>query len=201
MSNPTEPRLRLLDPGALPSFRSPAHVWLYARTQFRRAFGLNVTRIDDLLFVGGQFRPRQWPRLHALGIRAVLSLQDEYEDVFHGEPPARALRLRVPDFHPPTLEQLREGVDFIAAAHAEGLPVMVHCHAGVGRASLTTSAYLVSRGMRGAEAFELIRRARPIVLLNGPQRARLEECERLVCGDRDRVEQSERATAVAEIRE
>jgi predicted protein tyrosine phosphatase len=182
MSNTQEPLLRLPDPGALPSLRSPAHVWLYARTQFRRAFGLNVTRVDDLLFVGGQFRPRQWPGLHVLGIRAVLSLQDEYEDVFHGEPPARVLRLRVPDFHSPTLDQLREAVDFIAAAHAEGLPVMVHCHAGVGRASLTASAYLVSRGMASSAAFELIRRARPIVLLNGPQRARLEEWERLVRG-------------------
>jgi hypothetical protein len=41
---------------------------------------------------------------------------------------------------------------------------------------------LVSRGMASSAAFELIRRARPIVLLNGPQRARLEEWERLVRG-------------------
>jgi protein tyrosine phosphatase (PTP) superfamily phosphohydrolase (DUF442 family) len=178
MTNSEEPLLRLPDPGALPSLRSPAHMWLYARTQWRRAFGLNVSRIDDLLFVGGQFRPQQWAGLRALGIRAVLSLQDEYEDVFHGEQPARALRLRVLDFHPPTIDQLREAVDFIAAAHAEQLPVMIHCHAGVGRASLTASAYLVSRGMTGSEAFAHIRRARPIVLLNGPQRARLAEWER-----------------------
>lgn len=178
MPDTHEPLLRLPEPGAPPPLSRPAHLWLYARTQWRRAFGLNITRIDDLLYVGGQFRPRQWPGLHALGVRAVLSLQDEREDVFHGEPPARTLRLRVLDFHPPTIDQLREAVDFIAAAHAEQLPVMVHCHAGVGRASLTASAYLVSRGMTGSEAFERVRRARPIVLLNGPQRARLEEWER-----------------------
>jgi protein tyrosine phosphatase (PTP) superfamily phosphohydrolase (DUF442 family) len=153
--------------------------WLYLRTQWRRGFGLNVSRIDDLLYVGGQFRARQWPALRALGIRAVLSLQAEREDTFRGPPPDRALRLLVPDFHPPSLDQLHEAVAFIRAAHAERLPVLVHCHAGVGRASLTASAFLIAGGMSHAEAFDHIRRARPIVALNAIQRARLEEWERL----------------------
>jgi predicted protein tyrosine phosphatase len=186
MADESRPALRLPEPGALPPLRRPSRFWLYARTQWRRAFGLNVTPVDELLFVGGQFRPRQWPALRALGIRAVLSLQAEYEDAFEGEPPDRALRLLVPDFHAPTVEQLREGVSFIAGAHAERLPVMVHCHAGVGRASLTASAYLVWRGMGHAEAFEVIRRARPIVRLNPPQRARLAEWDRLVRGEAGR---------------
>ena len=180
MSERSDSLVRVVEPGALPPVDSPALLWLYARTQWRRVFGLNVTRIDDLLFVGGQFRPRQWPALRQLGIRAVLSLQAEYEDVFHGTPPDRALRLMVPDFHPPTVEQLREAVAFVAAAHADGLPVMIHCHAGVGRASLTASAYLVSRGASYADAFEKIRRARPIVRLNRLQHERLSEWERLI---------------------
>src|SRR5215213_1970460 len=93
------------------------HAWRYLHTQWRRGFGLNVSRVDDLLFVGGQFRARQWPALRALGIRAVLSLQAEREDTFHGPPPDRVLRLLVPDFHPPSIAQLREAVAFIRAAH------------------------------------------------------------------------------------
>jgi predicted protein tyrosine phosphatase len=151
----------------------------YLRTQLRRGFGLNVSRIDDLLFVGGQFRARQWPALRALGIRAVLSLQAEREDTFHGPPPDRALRLLVPDFYPPSIEQLQEAVAFIQAAHAELLPVLVHCHAGVGRAALTTGAFLIAGGMSHAEAFAYLRRARPIVALNAIQQARLAEWERL----------------------
>ena len=170
-----------VDPAAL-TLRNPTHLGRYLRTQWQRAFGLNVSQIDDLLFVGGQFRPEQWPALHALGIRAVLSLQAEYEDQFHGPPPTRALRLEVPDFHPPSVEQLREAVAFVQAAHAEQLPVMIHCHAGVGRAALTASAYLVSQGRGGAEAFHAIRQARPIVLLNDVQRARLDEWEQLLRG-------------------
>ena len=162
----------------LPLFDLP-HAWHYLRTQWRRGFGLNVSRVDDLLFVGGQFRARQWPALHALGIRAVLSLQAEREDVFHGPPPDRALRLLVPDFHPPSIEQLREAVAFIQAAHVEQLPVLVHCHAGVGRAALTASAFLIAGGMSHAEAFVHLRRARPIIVLNAIQQLRLAEWEQL----------------------
>ena len=180
MNEETRPLLHLPEPGALPPLSQPALVWLYARTQWRRAFGLNISPIDELLVVGGQFRPRQWPALHARGVRAVLSLQAEYEDVFHDPQPDRVLRLQVPDFHPPAIEQLRDGVAFIAAAHADRLPVMVHCHAGVGRASLTASAYLIWRGMDHQQAFEMIRRARPIVRLNQSQRERLIEWEQVV---------------------
>jgi hypothetical protein len=169
----------------LPDLRVPSplfdlpHLWLYLRTQWRRGFGLNVSPVDDLLFVGGEFRARQWPALYALGIRAVLSLQAERADEFDGPPPARTLRLEVPDFHPPTVEQLRAAVAFIQAARAERLPVLVHCHAGVGRAALTASAYLVASGQSHADAFAQIRRARPIVALNAAQRDRLAEWERL----------------------
>ena len=177
MSDNNHAPLPLLD--ALPAAPGRPYLWHYTVTQWRRVFGLNISRIDDLLFVGGEFRARQWPRLHALGIRVVLSLQAEREDIFQGAPPERALRLEVPDFHPPSVEQLREAVAFIQAAHADRLPVLVHCHAGVGRAALTASAYLVSRGLGHDDAFQLVRRARPIVYLNDLQRQRLEEWGRL----------------------
>jgi protein tyrosine phosphatase (PTP) superfamily phosphohydrolase (DUF442 family) len=176
MSDNLPPVPRLL---VVPARLDFPQTWLYLRTQLRRGFGLNVSRIDDLLYVGGQFRARQWPALRALGIRAVLSLQAEREDTFHGPPPDRTLRLLVPDFHPPSVEQLHEAVAFIRAAQTQQLPVLVHCHAGVGRASLTASAFLVASGMSYAEAFAHIRRARPIVALNASQHARLAEWEQL----------------------
>jgi protein-tyrosine phosphatase len=151
---------------------------LYIATQWRRLFGLNVSQIDEQLYVGGQFRPEQWPRLYALGIRAVLSLQAEYEDQFHGTPPMRSLRLLVPDFHAPTLEQLHEATAFIAAAHAEALPVMIHCHAGVGRAPLTAAAHLIRSGHSTQQALARLQVARPIIALNATQLERLAEWER-----------------------
>jgi protein-tyrosine phosphatase len=161
-----------------PGASDKAGLWHYVQTYWRRAFGLNVSPIDPLLFVGGQFRDIQWPALYALGIRVVLSLQAEYEDRFTGPDPIRTLRLHVPDFHAPSLEQLTEGVQFIAAAHAEELPVLVHCHAGVGRAPATAIAYLMAhRGMSLDSAIAMIRAARPIISVNGEQRLRLQEWE------------------------
>ena len=172
---PNNPRSPTLDQS--PTLLDLSQAWHYLRAQWRRGFGLNVSRVDDLLFVGGQFRARQWPALRALGIRAVLSLQAEREGTFHGPPPDRALRLLVPDFYPPSIGQLHEAVAFIQAAHADQLPALVHCHAGVGRAALTASAFLVAGGMSHTEALAHIRRARPIIALNAIQQARLAEWE------------------------
>src|SRR5690606_23993969 len=116
--------------------------------------------------------------LYNLGVRAVLSLQQEHEDRFSGTPPERVHRLLVPDFHPPTLEQLSEGVEFISSAHAVELPVLVHCHAGVGRAPLMAAAYLMaSRGIDHRAALAELRAARPIIDPNALQIARLREYE------------------------
>lgn len=163
----------------VPPMRDPAIFWRCMQTQWRRAFGLNITQIDDLLFVGGAFRALQWPQLQAHGIRAVLSLQAERFDEFAGTPPMRALRLPVADFHAPAIAQLRKAVAFINAAHADQQPVLIHCHAGIGRASLTASAFLVTQGLSAAAAFRRIHAARPIVYLNAAQRARLLEWEQI----------------------
>ncbi|MEI8165224.1 MAG: dual specificity protein phosphatase [Chloroflexales bacterium] len=148
----------------------------YIRAQWRRYFGLNLSPVAPLLFVGGQFRPEQWPQLQGLGVRAVLSLQAEHEDVFTGTPPAMALRLLVRDFAAPSLEQFAAGVAFIAQAHRANLPVLIHCRAGVGRAPLMAAAYLVaSRRMGYREALAHVRSARPIIGPNPVQVVRLRE--------------------------
>lgn len=150
----------------------------YLGAQWRRYFGLNVSPVEPLLFVGGQFRPEQWPLLHALGVRAVLSLQAEREDVFAGAPPAMALRLHVQDFTPPTLDQLAAGVAFIDEAHGAGLLVFIHCHAGVGRAPIMAAAHLVaSRRLGSHAALARVRAARPIIRPNRSQVSRLREYE------------------------
>jgi hypothetical protein len=180
MPNDDQIPLHLPDPGAPPPLNDPPRLWVYAVTQWRRIFGLNVSQIDDLLFVGGEFTSSLWPDLYNLGIRAVLNLQAEREDRFEATPPERTLRLPVQDFQPPTIVQLREAVAFIGAACVDGLPVLVHCHAGVGRAALTASAYLMTRGLSQIEAFDRIKRARPIVALTDTQLERLLEWERLL---------------------
>lgn len=150
----------------------------YLRTQWNRLFGLNLSPVAPLLFVGGQFEPGRWPAIHALGVRAVLSLQAEHADRFAGPAPERALRLHVADFTPPSFAQLDAGVRFIAESHAAELAVLVHCHAGVGRAPLMAAAYMMARErVSHREALVRIRAARPIIGPNGAQLQRLREYE------------------------
>src|SRR5262245_40226786 len=87
MSDDTSNHTHLPDSGAAPPQRDPNRLWHYAATQWRRLFGLNVSQIDELLFVGGEFTPAQWPDLYILGVRAILSLQAERADEFEGSPP------------------------------------------------------------------------------------------------------------------
>ncbi|MGQ9547206.1 MAG: dual specificity protein phosphatase family protein [Roseiflexus sp.] len=159
-----------------------AWMWRYTAAQWNRFFGLNVSRVNDFLYIGGEFRAEQWPELRTMGIRAVLNLQAEREDVFDGPPPDRALRLEVIDFHPPTIEQLCRAVAFVHDARVDGLATLIHCHAGVGRAPLTAAAYLVAQGATSIEALEQVRRARPIIELNKRQMRRLIEWEQTVRG-------------------
>lgn len=168
--------IHLPEPGAPPP-RSPALLRRYIATQWRRAFGLNLSRLDDFLFVGGEFRREQWPALHALGVRAVLSLQGEREDEFCEPLPGSTLRLEVEDFHPPSLAQLEEAVAFLRETRAAGMPTLVHCHAGVGRAPLTTAAFLMAEGVSARDAIARVYHARPIMRLNRRQHARLLEWE------------------------
>lgn len=171
--------LHLPEPGAPPPL-APNLLRRYLVTQWRRAFGLNITRLDEFLFIGGEFQRERWPALHALGVRAVLSLQGEREDEFCDPFPAQTLRLEVEDFHPPSLDQLDQAVAFLRAARAANMPTLIHCHAGVGRAPLTAVAFLVAEGATARDAVSRVYRARPIMRMNRRQQARLAEWEVLV---------------------
>lgn len=153
----------------------------YTATIWRRLFGLNLSSIEPGLFVGGAFTARQWPHIHALGVRAVLNLRAERLDPFREPFPERTLRLHVTDFFAPSLEQLATGVAFIADCCANDLPVLVHCRAGVGRAPTTAAAYLIAhRQMSVPAALAYLASARPIIGLNHGQTSRLYEWEKQV---------------------
>ncbi|MBL4634334.1 MAG: dual specificity protein phosphatase family protein [Kofleriaceae bacterium] len=72
-----------------------------------------------------------------------------------------ALHLPVRDFSAPTQEQMLVFVREIAARHAVGEKVGVHCTAGLGRSGTMLAAYFVSTGMNAEQAIAHIRELRP----------------------------------------
>lgn len=96
------------------------------------------------------------------GIGVLISLTEE--------PPAATTlsshsieqrHLPVEDFAPPTQIQMTEFVSLVELSAANGVPVGVHCTAGLGRSGTMAAAYLVATGATADEAIETIRNLRP----------------------------------------
>jgi atypical dual specificity phosphatase len=126
--------------------------------------GRHRSLAHDLEFIAGQ------------GIDLLVSLTEEPPDpdevAAHG---MRHLHLPVVDFTPPSQAQLGE---FVAAANetiGSGGQVGVHCAAGKGRTGTFLAAFLVSRGMKPAEAIAEVRRLRPGSVETAEQEKAVEE--------------------------
>jgi hypothetical protein len=115
----------------------------------------NYAKVEDRLYVGA--RVNEPPP----GTEAVLCLS------FSKDP----YRMKVARWQPledggaaPSLDWLREQVDFIAAQRAAGRQVYVHCDAGVNRAPFVTMAYLMwEHHWSRDEAVAFLRLRRPRV--------------------------------------
>jgi hypothetical protein len=113
----------------------------------------NFSLIEDGLCVGGILSEPP------PGTRAVLNVcetRDPYVAEVHRWEP-------IPDLGPaPGIPWLRSQVEFIDQQRKAGLPVYVHCRAGVNRGVTVTAAYLMWRdGLSPDEALALIKSKRP----------------------------------------
>lgn len=145
----------------------------------RKTFGappLYVCRVTPQLYVGGQQYKGALRVFQRRGITAVINMREaHHDDAAKGAAPAHYLHLPTSDHHPPTLDDLRTGADFIAQQVARGGAVYIHCGVGVGRAPTMAAAYLISTGIAPDDAIRMIRKVRPFIWINSAQRARLEE--------------------------
>src|SRR5450755_4504169 len=100
--------------------------------------------------------------LQKLGVRALLSLSEESlsADLLRKYQLQR-VHLPLADFTAPTLEQVEQALAIIDGFLVHGLPVAVHCGAGLGRTGTILACYLVSQGSPAKDATRLVRTRRP----------------------------------------
>ncbi len=143
---------RLGDHGRLPPFR-------------------RLMRLTDHLWLGGQINAAGWQRLQKWQIGALVNLRVEWDDRRSGIHTPHYLWLPTIDGTPPTLEQLRHGVQFIHEQISAGRSVYVHCAGGLGRAPTLAICYLVTQGLPADEAIQFVKVRRPFVHLSARQQA------------------------------
>ena len=134
--------------------------------------------IDEHFFLGGVPMFDDLERLQGQGVRAVVNLCAERQDNQHWLQQTRMEYLWLPvlDACPPTLEQIRCGVTWIAQQKAAGRAVYIHCAAGVGRsATLLACWYVSTSGMGVPQVLRFIKTRRPQVTLTRWQIQRVQE--------------------------
>lgn len=95
----------------------------------------------------------------------------------------RFLRFPIPDRQTPVdIAAATEFIDLLSQLYHQGNNIVMHCRAGIGRASLIAASILATSGFSVAQAFELISKARGCQVPDTP-----EQCvwvERLFASDK-----------------
>jgi len=133
---------------------------LYYRSQCR-----SWDEVTPQIWIGGKLGCRFANKALCSGVASVLDLSAEFSEA----KPFRKINYRnipVLDLTAPTQAQLAEMGEFIGN-HSRNGAVYVHCKIGYSRSAAAVAAYLIMSGKANTanEAFAIIRRARPTVVI------------------------------------
>ena len=140
---------------------------------------VSFDRITELIYLGSRIASLDdYHRLRAHGVRACVDMKEEGADPWTFE---AFLWLPTADHEPPGRIHLQMGIAFLRQCERLGMPVFVHCMAGVGRSSSLVLAHLLAgpfreEGTQAALDFLLARR--PVANPTARQVAAAEEAAR-----------------------
>ena len=148
---------------------------LYYRSQCR-----SWDKVTPQIWIGGKLGCRSANKALCSGVVSVLDLSAEFSEA----KPFRKINYRnipVLDLTAPTQAQLVEMSKFIGN-HSRNGAVYVHCKIGYSRSAAAVAAYLIMSGKvkTAEEAFAMIRRVRPSVVIRPEVRSALSEFEHRV---------------------
>jgi Dual specificity phosphatase, catalytic domain/PAP2 superfamily len=148
---------------------------LYYRRQCR-----SWDRVTPQIWIGGKLGRRSANKALCSGVASVLDLSAEFSEA----KPLRKINYRnvpVLDLTAPTQAQLVETSQFIGN-HSRNGAVYVHCKIGYSRSAAAIAAYLIISGevKTAEEAFAMIRRVRPSVVIRPEVLSALSEFEHRV---------------------
>ncbi|XVE65137.1 hypothetical protein DITRI_Ditri07aG0157100 [Diplodiscus trichospermus] len=132
-------------------------------------------RVDEFVLLGAVPFPSDVPRLKGIGVRGVITLNEQYETLvpeslyqIHG---INHLVIPTRDYcFAPSLASIYRAIDFIHRNASRGQTTYVHCKAGRGRSTTIVLCYLVHyKQMTPVAAYDYVRSIRPRVLLASSQ--------------------------------
>ena len=128
---------------------------------------LNFSWLEDGVIAGSAkpSLPTMWEHITSQGIKAIVSLTENPLDSYAlskmGISPRNYLHLPIKDMGIPEEYQVWEFLEFVWRKRSEGLAVLVHCTAGLGRTGTMLAFYLKSLGYTGERAILEVRKKRP----------------------------------------
>lgn len=135
-------------------------------------------RIDEHVLIGALPTEKIAGEIIAAGVTAVVNTCQEYAGPLSTYAKSGVEQLHLPtiDFVPPSLEDVKRGVEFIDQQIAEGKQVYIHCKAGRARSATIVICWLIkAKDMTPTEAQLFLISKRPQTLRSVSRRPVVEQ--------------------------
>jgi protein-tyrosine phosphatase len=146
-------------------------------SMFRRQRPADASEVMPGLLVGSAPNAAQCAELIRRGVTVVVDLRAEVANEGYWPSDVVVRRMPVVDHRAPDPDQLAGLAVWVVDAVRREEVVLIHCHAGMGRAATTAIAVLMELGYSLPDAYNTLREARPIIAPTDSQLALLRDLD------------------------